>query len=545
MVAGIVDQYGNAISSRELASEFAAPQEFGRRRVIEDAVATALVPESLAQILREAATGEPRRYLTLAMEMEERYLHYASQVQTRRLAIEGIDATVEAPDGVAPRIVDAVKELVEDGRFATLRGEATDGIAKGYAVHEIMWEVESRLLKPVEYIFRDQRFFGFDRATMSDLRLLDDTASTWSGSGYGMEGLPLPPAKFIVHVPRSRVGIPIRRGIARPAAWAFMVQSFGLQDWAAFAEIYGVPFRLGRYGTNASDADKRTLLQAVRAIANDGAAVVPKGTEIEFQKVEGSHGAAVFGGLMEYTDKQVSKLVLGQTMTADDGASMAQAKVHNEVRIDILRADGRQLADTLNRDVIEPFVAMNFGPQSAYPRLELNVPEPEDIEALTKAVQVLVPLGFRVSQAELRDRIGLSDPGEDEEVLVPPTAAPAPVAAGSSGRRSRAPGGTGAEPARKPAGLAAGEPTRPRIDTDALLDDVMADAMADWTQVSEPLLAPFAAILDDATSIEDARRMLEKMRSGSRPLADRLAAATAIARGLGDVADPPAIDDAD
>ncbi len=63
-------------------------------------------------------------------------------------------------------------------------------------------------------------------------------------------------------------------------------------------------------------------------------------------------------------------------MTADDGSSNAQAQVHNDVRVDILEADAKALANTLNRDLLRPYIDLNFGPQADYPRIELEVPKP-------------------------------------------------------------------------------------------------------------------------------------------------------------------------
>lgn len=72
--------------------------------------------------------------------------------------------------------------------------------------------------------------------------------------------------------------------------------------------------------------------------------------KIEFEEIANAAGGAeLFERLAEWLDKQISKAVLGQTMTTDDGSSQSQANVHNEVRMDILRADAKQLAATLNR----------------------------------------------------------------------------------------------------------------------------------------------------------------------------------------------------
>ncbi len=521
--SSIVDQYGRPIEKKVLGQEIATPELSGVRRTAHEAVASGLTPEGLAALLRDAANGHARRYLTLAEEMEERYLHYASQLQTRRLAIDGVAATVEVPDGVPTKIVDAVNELIEASGFEAAASDCGDGIGKGFSAIEMIWDYADRRLKPVEYKWRDPRFFQFDELSLTELRLAVD------GSRNGEE---LPPAKFIRHFPKTKAGIPLRAGLARPAAWAFLIQSFGLKDWAAFAEVYGVPLRIGRYGPNASAADKKTLLRAVKMIASDAAAIVPDGMSIEFQKIEGQHGAAVFGELIDYVDRQISKLVVGQTMTADDGSSLAQAQIHNEVRLDILKADCKQLAQTLNRDLIAPFVAMNFGPQAAYPQVLFPVTEPEDVKALTESVARLVPLGFKVGQRELREKLGLSDPQADDELLTPPANAAAPEPdTGAPEPEKREPKKRGR---KRTAMLAATPPATDGIDEVAALTE---EILADWEDITDPLLDPIRDALAKATSFEEALALIEANGPDGSALAERLAKATAIARGIGDLED--------
>ncbi|CAH0339585.1 DUF935 domain-containing protein [Rhizobium sp. CECT 9324] len=551
--SSILGPDGRPIIIKTLSEEVATPTIAGVRRTHEDRVASGLTPERLGTILRDAAEGNARSYLTLAEEMEERYLHYASQLQTRRLAIEGIDVTIEAGQADT-KIVDAVTELVNDAEFSEALGNLTDGISKGYAAVEMMWEYERKMLRPVEYKARDPRFFQLDRLTLSSLRLAVD------GS---IEGEELPPAKFLRHMPRTKMGLPLRRGMARPAAWGYLIQQFTLQDWAAFSEVYGMPLRVGKYNASASASDKRTLLKAVASIANDAAAIIPAGMEIEFHEVNGANGAAVFGGLLDYVDKQVSKLVVGQTMTSDNGSSLGQAKIHNEVRLDILRADGKQLARTANRDLIKAFVDLNFGPQDHYPQVQLLVADPEDVDALTQAVERMVPLGLRVKQSEIREKIGLSDPGDDDELLRP---AASPIADAATTKPNEKPN---AKPEVKPAAgkdsqsedvktkvaalsamvsdhkracrcvvctsLLAAEAGEP----DALdqVEALFANALDDWEAMANPIVMPIAEIIDKAGSFEEALSMLQTRFPDASKLATSLGNLTAIARGIGDIAD--------
>jgi len=553
MVSSILGPDGRPIERAVLSTEIATPTVMGIRHTLSDGVASGLTPERLAAILKSASTGNMRDYLTLAEEMEERYLHYASQVQTRRLAIEGVEISVDALPTVPAKITDAVRALLEKPGLLDAVGAMTDGIAKGLSVVELIWEYQEGLLQPVEYKWRDPRYFQFDRASMTELRLAVDGQ---------FDGAPLPVGKFLRHLPRTKMGIPIRRGFARAAAWGFLIQSLGLKDWAAFAEVYGMPFRIGKYHPSASEKDKRTLLRAVASIANDAAAIIPSGMEIDFMEAKGSQGESVFGGLTGYIDKSISKLVVGQTMTSDDGASLGQAKIHNEVRLDIQRADCRQICNTLNRDLIPIFVALNFGPQANYPNADMPVAEPEDVVALTTAVKSLVPLGLKVSQREMRERIGLSEPGSDDELLAPPSSVvPLPDDITDDGEDGgappkEAPGKVGTKVATKggkpetaelaahvrgcrcggclaTARLAADRPTEAVDDVEAYLDGVMEG----WQPLLAPMVDELLAAADGASSFEDLLDTLNGLDLDGRPLAEKLAVATSIARGLGDIKD--------
>lgn len=546
MVSRILGPDGLPIASKTLTEEIATPTVAGVRRIAEERAASGLTPEKLGSILRDAQTGDARAYLTLAEEMEERYLHFASVLMTRKLRIAGVAPTVEVPKGVPTKIADAVNELVDDEDFLEGVEGLLDGLGKGYSVVEIGWDYRDGRLRPVRFDWRDQRFFHYDRIKQTELRLAVD------GS---IDGEPLLPARFMVHEPRTRMGIPIRRGLARPASWAFMVQSFTLQDWAAFAEVYGMPFRVGKYGPGASEADKRKLLRAVSSIANDAAAIIPESMLIEFHEVSGSQGEKVFGSLVEYTDDKVSLVTLGQTMTSKDGSSYGQAKIHDKVRIDIAQADGRQYGRTINRDLVRWFVSMNFGPQPVYPKIEFAVTEPEDVKAMAEAVERMVKVGLKISQREVRDRMGFSEPQVDEELLEPPNTTEPPIGAGPVAPKPPAP--PTAKPSepdpKKPARLAAhvagcrcggclkAELLAPRADpVPTGLDDVEAaleEALADWQDITDPLLDPLREILATATSFEEALAMLEAKGPDGSKLAAALASATAVARGIGDVKD--------
>ena len=531
----LVDPHGRPVSSRQLLTEEAAPTLTGVRSAWGDPVASGLTPAGLARLLRDAVEGEPAEYLALAEEMEERDLHYASVLGTRKRAVLAIEPVVNQPKAgaVDDKVIDAVQELVEAPIFEEMLIDVLDGLDKGFSVVEILWEY-GRSWQPREYVWRDPRHFQFDRETGRKLRLRED------GS---IEGRELSPYSFIRHIPKLKSGLPIRGGLARLVAWAFLLKSYTLKDWAAFLEVFGMPLRVGRYNRSATPDEKRVLLRAVRDLASDAAAIIPSGMEIEFIEAKGGSGNAVFGAMADYLDGQISKAVLGQTMTTDDGSSLAQAQVHENVRFDILRADGRQVATTLNRDLIRPFIAFNFGPQEHYPTVAVPVAEAEDIKTLSEALSTLVPLGLRVRSSEVREKMGLSEPEDGDDVLRAPAPATTPQAAPPDDGQSEETEDEAAEDQDVTASAARACPqcggfhaTAADADEPDDLDALLDDALSEWGTDLAPMLEQLQAEFQAATSYEDLRTRLDRLAGALDvgPLARRLADLAMIARGLGD-----------
>lgn len=514
----------------ELLREAAAPQLAGVRSLHDHTVATGLTPERLATILRNCVRGDLHDYLTLAEEMEERFPHYAAVLAVRKHAIAGIAPVVtgDSAKAAGEKVTAAVDTLIADPAFPDLVQDLLDGIAKGYSVCEIIWERRGELFWPREYVWRDPKYFTFDAISRSTLRLAE----------LGMiDGVELPPGKFICHMPRLKSGIPIRAGLARSVAWMFMLASFTLKDWAIFLDIYGMPIRVGKYHPNATPDERRALLRAVTQIAADAGAIIPESMAIEFIETKAS-GSAPFEDAARHFNGEVSKLVIGQTQTSDHGSSRAQAVVHNEIRLEIKIADARQMAKTINRDLVAWFVALNFGADVPRPVVDFPVPKPADIAVLAAALAELVPLGLQVDQNEVRAKLGLATPAADATLLKAPPGArpvldkaalPTPKALGSAHGFGCRCGGCATAQGRE---AALGREAAPAMDE---LDELQAET-GDWEPQLMPFIRAILAAAQKCATYEQFAVELDTLQ-GAMPgdaLEARLAIATLKARGLGD-----------
>ncbi|WP_425230213.1 DUF935 domain-containing protein [Sphingomonas sp.] len=422
----LVDHRGQPLRREVLAAEIGAPTLAGVRSPLGGYPADGLDPVRLANILRAADAGDPLAYFELAEQIEERDLHYMGVLGTRKRSVAQIGVTVDAAsdDPADVELADMVREWLDRDELQDEMFDILDAIGKGVSFTEIIWDTSEGQWRPARLEWRDPRFFAFDRA--------DGRTPLLRGGEDGRSAnAPLPAFKFITLLIKAKSGLPIRSGIARVAAWAWMFKAFTQRDWAIFTQTYGQPIRLGRFDSTASAADKATLWRAVANIAGDCAALIPKGMDIEFIQAPNVAAASdLYERRADWLDKQVSKGVVGQTGTTDSkhgGLGDAGNKVHQRVAGDIEAADAKATAAVLNRDLVRPWVDLERGPQRRYPRLRIERPETEDLAQLTQSLGVLVPLGLKVQQSEVRDKLGLADPDEGADLLGAPTPVASPV----------------------------------------------------------------------------------------------------------------------
>lgn len=506
----LLDQWGNPIDLTRLKSEEAGPTLTGVRQILGGHPAEGLTPQRLGRLLREAEDGDPTAYLELAEQMEEKDLHYRSVLSTRKNQVAGLEISVEAATDEADDVkaADLVRDVLWTDTLAEDLFDVLDAIGKGFSVTEIIWDTEGRAWRPVRLEWRDPRWFRFDPADGRTICLLD----------AGGALTPLKPFGYLTHVHKSKSGLPIRGGLARPTAWFYLFKNFGIRSWVEFSEGYGKPLRLGKYHQGATEPEKATLLRAVRSLLSDAGGIIPDTMKIDLVEAKLSGNLDLYERMADWFDRQVSKAVLGQTGTTDVGQHVGTANAHERVRQDIEEADARQLAASLNRDLVRPIVDLNMGPRARYPRIRVFRADAEDVTTLVKNLSTLVPLGLRVEQSWIADKMGIPDAADGARLL----AAPQPAAPGPDPEALAA------------QAQAAGDPGGDAIDD--LVDREMNDG---WREVMDPVREHIQALLDECGSAEEFLARLPEL-AGDLPmdkLTDSLARTMFAARAAGETGD--------
>ena len=499
----LLDAYGRPFARQALTEEVAAPTVGGVRSPISGYPGDGLNPVRLANILREADVGDPIRYLELAETIEERDLHYQGVLGTRRRAVSQIEVKVDAASDAPEHEKHAkmIRDWLQRDELQEEMFDILDAVGKGYSFTEVTYDHSEGQYSP-RLQRRDQRWFRFDRRDLATPVLITEN---------GQEEA-LTPGKFIFARMRAKSGLPIRSGVARGAAWAWMFKAFSQRDWAIFSQTYGQPVRVGKFGPGASEQDKATLFRAVANIAGDCAAIIPESMSIDFiESGNVGSGHAMYKERCDWLDMQVSKAVLGQTATTDAvTGGLGSGAEHGDVRKDIKRADARALAATLNRDLIPIWVQMEFGPQPAYPRLRIEEPDEEDLKALSEALGPLIDRGLEVEQATVLSRFGLPEPKKGAKLLQPQRASAAPSEPNDpSSEIKRKPGEIKrVEPVSAPRAALHAEGLSAAKKQGGSVEDAFTESMArEAAAPMDALMSKIERMMEAASSLDELRQM--------------------------------------
>ena len=374
-----------------------------------------LTPGGLGAIFQEADQGAVRSQMELFEEMEEKDAHLASLLQTRKLSVLSLDYEV-LPYANTPedeQISEAVGEIIfgiPDLESACL--DLLDAIGKGFALVEIIWGVDRRRARVEELKWVPQKKLTFVEDLEPRLLTVD---GPWQGVSF-------PPWKVIYHRYKAKSGYDSRSGMLRVVGYMYLLKNYSLKDWAAFNEVFGMPLRLGKFDPTSTPSDREALIQAVRNLGTDAAGIISKNTEIEFVEATNrlSGNANPFQNLADFCNREMSKAILGQTLTTDTSGgtgTYGAAKVHNQVRSDLTVADAQSLAQTLREQLLRPLVGFNFGWDKPVPWFRFRFEESEDLLTLSEVYRNLANLGVPLSLEHVAERFGIPMAKEGQAIV--------------------------------------------------------------------------------------------------------------------------------
>ena len=208
-------------------------------------------------------------------------------------------------------------------------------------------------------------------------------------------------------------------GLFVKIAPSFIVKKNALLQWSQYTEIFGAPMRVGKT-TSRTQADMERMGSNLKNMGSMAYGVFQEGESIEF--IESTKGDAyqVYLALLKYCDEQISKAMIGQTMTTDNGSSKSQSEVHERVADNITESDKRMISFVINDTLIPKMIQHGFKLTGA----KFVWSPQKDMQALFNNVVALMPY-VNVPADFIEENFGIPTEEKPQPEITPPVDDPA------------------------------------------------------------------------------------------------------------------------
>lgn len=236
-----------------------------------------------------------------------------------------------------------------------------------YHGHSLIWikELDKNGIKKVELI---------DRGLVipEHYLLLNDYDATQGIAISDVEDILLY-AQFYNHI-----------GLLEKAAVYCILKRHSWGSWDEFEELFGIPIRIAKIASQ-SETVKNEVAGWLEEMGSAPFGVFPIGTEVEIKENAKTDSFNVFFRKIEALDKELSKLVLHQTMTTENGSSKAQGSVHEHTLQEVIYADEKKMLSFLNNRLLPAMRNLGYKlPDNAKIMVEQTTDPKEQIDIDSK-----------------------------------------------------------------------------------------------------------------------------------------------------------------
>ncbi len=197
--------------------------------------------------------------------------------------------------------------------------------------------------------------------------------------------------------------------------WSFF-KRFGQRDRMQLLELFGKPWRIVEVAEDAQvdPIDLQDAELAADALGGSNTARMPRGVNLRVE-APGESAGEIHAEVIAESDKQNSKLVLGQTGTTDgmnSGLGSNQPQVMAAEQLLILQGDAELLSDAIEDGLCDAIVALNRGVEELInaPRFVLRAEVPTDRSKEAARVKAALDAGIVLAADEVYEVTGFRKP---------------------------------------------------------------------------------------------------------------------------------------
>lgn len=291
-----------------------------------------------------------------------------------------------------------IEKLLKKLDINKLISDILDATQFGFQPLEIMWKKEkSGYILPEKIIAKPPEWFCFD----DDNNLKFRTKENYYGEI-------VPEKKFLLAQNNPSYNNPYGERTLSRVFWSVTFKKGGLKFWVVFTEKYGMPHLIGKHPRGATQEETNTLADMLEEMVQDAIAVIPDDSSVEIQEANKSSSAEIYEKLIDKMNAEISKAILGQTLTTEIGStgSYAASNTHMQVRQDIIDSD-KKLVESVINQLIHWIYEINYSNEDI-PVFAMFAPEDVDL-TLAQRDKILSETGVKFTKEYFIKTYGLED----------------------------------------------------------------------------------------------------------------------------------------
>jgi hypothetical protein len=182
---------------------------------------------------------------------------------------------------------------------------------------------------------------------------------------------------------------PWMHGAWRMLARWWLLKNLARDDFARHSEVHGSPARVGIGGEGTTREEVQALADDLANLGSETGIGIPEGWNVKLLEAT-SRSWEMFPAQVKLANDGITIALAGQNLTTEvSGASLAAAKVHQEIHSGKIRFDDEAVSTTLHDQPLAWWAEYNFGDRELAPWPLHDTEPPDDLSAKANGITAL------------------------------------------------------------------------------------------------------------------------------------------------------------
>lgn len=183
-----------------------------------------------------------------------------------------------------------------------------------------------------------------------------------------------------------------------------LMKQYAMGSWASHTELWSKPMLFGKTDMDNQEGIQR-MIEDLKRAGEERIILSDLNSTIDMKEVSSSGSHQIYVDLIKQCNDEISKLILGGTMTIESGSSYSQSNTHRESLDNLIYADMEYVERVINNELFPRLKNLGWKLDDLY----FEYCEDKDVSLQDKltTVDTLTKAGFMIDEQYIIDNFGV------------------------------------------------------------------------------------------------------------------------------------------